>query len=137
MPTKKKRRLTKSDETTLDNRCHAAHKQGHKINVLLLPGDSGPVEICAQAWLPQLVLGVVRLAHAKFHLSMLVEVDRVPLLVIDRHGNEDIFHPTSDQPLTVEEFQQSFPHCSLTIGEWRKMELYLFGKTSAAFKAFY
>lgn len=131
MPTKK-RRLTKSDERVLDHQCHVAHKNGYKINVLLLTGDSTPVQICAQAWLPQLVLGIVRLAHAKFHLSMLVEVNRVPLLVIDRQGNENLFHSTGNSPPTVEEFQQSFPHCSLRIGEWRKMELYLFSKTSDA-----
>ena len=135
MSTKKKRRLTTMEGITLDRRCLMARKSGHKIQVLLL-GAAEPVQICAEAWLPELVLGIVRLAWKKYAVAMLVEADRVPLLVIDKNGNEEIFTPTTEgQRPTVDELHNAFSHLTLTIGDWRKMELYLCGEASAAIQA--
>lgn len=132
-----KRRLTNSERFDLDRCCLRAKQQGHKINVLLV-GSAEPIQICAQAWLPELVLGIVRMAWKQYPVTMLVEADRVPLLVIDSKGNEETFTPlpTEGQRPTIDEFHQAFHGLTLTIGDWLKMEDYLYGEHSDAIKAF-
>lgn len=120
-----KHRLSRIDKVLLNNACAKHRQQDHSINVLLLSGTYAPIRICATLYLPDMVLGVVRMAWTKFRVALCVEVNGTPLLVIDSRGHENLFVRTQEGPLTSEELHTSFPHLELMDREWQRLTNYL------------
>lgn len=120
-----KHRLSRIERMMLNNACAKHREQGHPIHALILPGDYKPIRICAELYLSDMVLLVMRAAWTKFRLAMCVESNGVPLLVIDQRGSENLFVRSKEGSLTAVELRESFPHLDLTDEEWTRLTDYL------------